>query len=148
MHGEPSYAQVARDLWRAQREGPAGIATRQARRLAALVAYARGHSALYQRLYADVPMHGWSLPDLPPTTKPELMAAFDDWVTDPAITRAGLEAFTADPGRVGAPYRDGLFVCTTSGTTGFPGLFVHDRRAIAVYRAMTVVRLDLGWLSP
>ena len=27
---------------------------------------------------------------------------------------------------VGAPYRRGYFVCTSSGTTGYPGLFVHD----------------------
>jgi phenylacetate-coenzyme A ligase PaaK-like adenylate-forming protein len=76
------------------------------------------------------------------------MAEFDDWITDPRITRAGLEAFIADPARVGDPYLDGLFVCTTSGTTGHPGLFVHDRRVVAVYRAMTIVRMDLSWLSP
>jgi len=148
MSSTPSYARVARDLWRAQREGPAGIARRRNRRLAALVAHARARSPHYRRLYADVPPQGWSLTDLPPTTKPGLMAAFDDWVTDRAITRAGLEAFIADPSRVGVPYRDGLFVCTTSGTTGHPGLFVHDRGSIAVYRAMTIVRLDMAWLSP
>ena len=148
MSGEPSYVQVARDLWRAQREGPAGIARRQERRLTTLVAHARARSPYYRRHYADVPTDGWRLTDLPTTTKPALMAAFDEWVTDHAITRAGLETFIADPARVGAPYRDGLFVCTTSGTTGHPGLFVHDRRSIAVYRAMTIVRLDLGWLSP
>ncbi len=148
MNSEPSHAQVARDLWRAPREGPAGIARRQDRRLATLVAYARDHSPFYQRLYADVPAHGWTLANLPPTTKPELMAAFDDWVTDPRIARAGLEAFIGDPARIGEPYLDGLFVCTTSGTTGHPALIVHDRRTIAVYHAMTIVRLDLSWLSP
>lgn len=148
MNSDPSYAQVARDLWRAQREGPAGIARRRDHRLAALVAHARAHSSLFRRLYADVPVHGWNLHDLPPTAKAELMAAFDSWVTDPGITRAGLETFIADPARVGLPYRGGLFVATTSGTTGLPGLFVHDRRAIAVFRAMTIVRLDLAWLSP
>jgi phenylacetate-coenzyme A ligase PaaK-like adenylate-forming protein len=148
MSSAPTYTQVARDLWRTQREGPAGIARRQERRLATLVSYARMHSPFYRRLYADVPAHGWRLAELPPTTKPELMAQFDSWVTDPGITRAGLEAFIEEPTRVGAPYREGLFVCTTSGTTGHPGLFVHDLRAIAVYRAMTIVRVDLAWLSP
>lgn len=148
MRGEPSNARVARDLWRAKREGPDGIARRQERRLTALVAHARARSPYYRRHYADVPSVGWRLTDLPPTTKPDLMAAFDEWVTDRAITRAGVEDFIADPARVGEPYHDGLFVCTTSGTTGHPGLFVHDRRLIAVYRAMTIVRLDLGWLSP
>lgn len=148
MNHAPSYAQVARDLWRAQREGPAGIARRQERRLATLVAHARARSPYYRRHYASVPTSGWRLADLPPTTKPELMAAFDDWLTDPSITRAGLETFIADPARVGDPFQEGLFVCTTSGTTGHPGLFVHDRRLVAVYRALTIVRLDLAWLSP
>jgi phenylacetate-coenzyme A ligase PaaK-like adenylate-forming protein len=147
MLDAPSWVQVARDLWRAQREGPAAIARRQDRRLAALVAFARGHSPLYRQLYADLPVDGWTLADLPPTAKQDLMAQFDDWVTDPDISRTGLEAFIADPARVGVPYRDGLFVSTTSGTTGQPGLIVHDRRAIAVYRAMTIVRADLAWLS-
>jgi hypothetical protein len=48
MNSDPSYAQVARDIWRAQREGPAGIARRQDRRLATLVAHARTHSAFYR----------------------------------------------------------------------------------------------------
>jgi len=147
MQTEPSYHQVARDLWRARREGPAGIARRRDRRLATLVAHARSRSAFYRELYAKVPASGWSLTDLPPTSKRDLMAAFDGWVTDPGITRAGLEAFIADPSRVGVPYGDGLFVSTTSGTTGHPALIVHDRRAVAVFRAMTIVRVDMAWLS-
>lgn len=140
-------ARVALDLWRAQHEGAAGLARRQELRLAALVAHARVSSRFYRRLYRDQPADGVALRDLPPVTKPELMAAFDDWVTDPGVTRAGIEAFVADPALAGSPYRDGLFVCTSSGTTGHPGLFVHDRGAIAVYRAISLVRLDLVWLS-
>jgi phenylacetate-CoA ligase len=147
MSSAPDYLQVARDLWRAQREGPTGIARRRSRRLATLVAHARTRSPYFARHYAGVPTDGWRLADLPPTTKPELMAAFDDWLTDPSITRADLETFIADPERAGEPYRDGLFVCTTSGTTGHPGLFVHDQPLVAVYRALTIVRLDLAWLS-
>ena len=147
MRDEPSYLRVARDLWRAQREGPAGIARRRERRLATLVAHARARSPFYRELYAGVPAEGWRLADLPPTAKPDLMARFNEWVTDPAIPRDGLEAFIADPVRVGQPYRDGLLVGTTSGTTGHPGLLVHDHRAIAVYRAITIVRVDMAWLS-
>jgi phenylacetate-coenzyme A ligase PaaK-like adenylate-forming protein len=144
----PGELQVARDLWRAQREGTAGVTRRQERRLAALVAHARAGSRFYRHLYADLPADGFALRDLPPTAKPALMATFDDWGTDPGVTRAAIEAFVADPGLVGSPYGDGSWVCSTSGTTGHPGLLVHDRRALAVYRAMVIVRLDLGWLSP
>ena len=73
--------------------------------------------------------------ELPPVTKQELMARFDDWVTDPAVTRAGVEAFVADPALVGTPYLGQYFVCTRSGTTGHPGVFVHDPRSVAIYRA-------------
>jgi acyl-coenzyme A synthetase/AMP-(fatty) acid ligase len=37
-------------------------------------------------------------------------------------------------------------VCTSSGTTGYPRLFVHDAGAVTVYRAFSV-RADLAWLS-
>ena len=144
---QPGEARLALDLWRAQREGAVGLARRQERRLADLVAHARSASPFYQRLYRDLPAEGVALRDLPPVTKPHLMAAFDDWVTDPAVTRAGVEAFVADSARVGSPYHDDLFVCTSSGTTGHPGLFVHDHGAVAVYRALSVVRIDFAWLS-
>jgi hypothetical protein len=38
---------------------------------------------------------------LPPVTKPELMAHFDDWVTDPRVTRTGVEQFVADLDNLG-----------------------------------------------
>jgi phenylacetate-CoA ligase len=147
MREPSSVALVARDLWRAQQAGAVGIRRRQTQRLRALVAFARGHSRFYQRLYADLPRDGVALTDLPPTAKPMLMDAYDEWVTDERVSRADVEAFVADPERVGRPYRDGLFVCETSGTTGSPGLFVHDRRAIAVCRALTLVRVDLARMS-
>ncbi|BCW70270.1 phenylacetate--CoA ligase family protein [Arthrobacter sp. NicSoilB8] len=137
-------------LW-AQRRGPAGLARRQAARLAEIVAHARTSSPFYRRLYRDVkaarPADGVVLPELPPVTKQELMANFDDWVTDPAVTRDGVEAFIADPSLVGTPYLGRYFVCTSSGTTGHPGIFVHDPRSLAVSQAFTL-RIDLAWLSP
>jgi phenylacetate-CoA ligase len=142
-----SEARIALDLWRAEREGASGLARRQERRLSVLLAHARTESPFYRHLYRGLPADDVELCDLPPVTKPELMAAFDDWVTDPGITRAELEAFIADPALVGAPYRCGYFVCTSSGTTGYPGLFVHDSAAIAIYRAIVIVRIDLAWLT-
>ena len=75
------------------------------------------------------------------------MASFDDWVTDPAVTRAGVGAFIADPALVGTPFLGRYVVCTTSGTTGHPGIFVHDPRSVAVSQSF-VLRIDLAWLSP
>lgn len=134
------------DLLRAQREGALGLARRQETRLAALVAHARSASRYYERLYRGIPTDRVDLPELPPVSKPELMAAFDDWVTDPAVTRAGVEWFVADQARIGTPYLGQHFVCSTSGTTGHPGLFVHDPGACTVYQSINY-RIDLAWFS-
>ena len=75
-----------------------------------------------------------SLP-LPVVTKTQLMAHFDTAVTDPEVTRAALRRFLADPSSVGHRSRR-YAVWTTSGTTGEPGIFVHDGEALAVYDAL------------
>ena len=103
-------------------------------------------SRYYERLYRGLPTDAGVLGDLPPVTKPELMGSFDGWVTDPAVTRAGAEAFIADPARIGERYLGRYFACTTSGTTGLPGVFVHDPGECAVYQALTY-RVGLAWLS-
>lgn len=139
-------AHVVVDLLRARREGVEGLARRERVRLTSLVGHARSASRYYGHLYAEVPADRADLDSLPPVTKPELMAAFDDWVTDPAVTRAGVEAFVADRARIGTPYLGRYFVARTSGTTGVPGLFLHDPGACNVYEACTV-RIDLAWLS-
>lgn len=136
---------LAADVVLAGRAGRAGIARRRNTRLQALVRHARTSSPFYRHLYRGLPPGPVALASLPPVGKPQLMAAFDDWVTDPRITLHGVEAFLADPTRIGQPYL-GCFVCTTSGTTGHPGILVHDARAAAVYDAMTV-RIDMAWLG-
>lgn len=142
---------IALDQLRAQRQGPAGLARRREARLAAIVAHARTSSPFYRHRYRDVvpprPSGRVVLAELPPVTKQELMANFDDWVTDPAVTRAGVEAFIADPSLAGTPFLGRYFVCTTSGTTGRPGIFVHDPHSLAVSQSF-ILRIDLAWLSP
>ena len=142
----PAPPRLAIDLLAAQREGPAGLARRRDRRLREVVERARTDSPFYARLYRGLPAPDPALRDLPPVTKPELMADFDEWVTDRDVTLAGVERFVADPGRVGAPYLGRYFVATTSGTTGHPGVFVHDGLACAVYASFTY-RVDLTWLT-
>lgn len=93
-----------------------------------------------------MPAGAANLTDLPPVSKGQLMAAFDDWVCDPKVTLADVREFISDPGRIGTPYRGGYFVCTSSGTTGRPGVFVHDDGACRVYQAMSYP-MDMAWLS-
>lgn len=141
--GREAFGRGAQMLWAQRRAGR--LRRLQHSRLAALVAHARDCSPLYRDLYAGLP---WSpdLAALPAVDKRVLNSAFDAWVCDARLTRSGVEEFLADPGRFGQPYLDEYFVCTSSGTTGRPGLFVHDRHACAVYLGM-FGRLDATWLS-
>jgi phenylacetate-coenzyme A ligase PaaK-like adenylate-forming protein len=147
MNKETALWRVAFDAWRAQRDGVEAIALRREKRLAELIAYVRSRSPFYRRLYAGLPEGPVTLESLPPVNKPQLMAAFDEWITDPALGRTGVDDILADAAVTGVAYRDRLFVCTSSGTTGRPGIFVHDRAAVDVYRALNTIRLSLAWLG-
>ncbi|WP_307037466.1 hypothetical protein [Arthrobacter sp. B3I4] len=147
MAGFARELSVVMDLVRAKRAGPPALARRRDARLSALVAHARTSSPFYRTHYLGLPAGDIPLEDLPPVTKPQLMAHFDDWVTDPAVTRAGLEAFVADPSLVGSRYRGRYLVFVSSGTTGHPGLFVHDPAALIRYRALGVRALGTA-LNP
>jgi len=138
---------LAWDAWRAKRRGSGAIVARQQARLTALVAHARRHSHFYAERYRHLSGEGVSLCQLPPVTKRELMARFDDWVTDPAVTRAGVEAFAADPSRIGQLYLGRYVIWHSSGSTGLPAFFVQDEGAMAVYEALDLARTVPAWLS-
>ena len=77
--------------------------------------------------------------------KPDLLKYFDDWMTDPEVTRAGVEAFIADKSLVGHHFLGRYFVCTTSGTTGAPTILVHDAGMLALSSAVEVARAVPSW---
>jgi phenylacetate-CoA ligase len=143
----PTGLRLVWDIRRIGRASPAALAGRRRVRLADLVTFARTHSPYYRRLYRDLPERIEDVRGLPPVTKAGLMACFDDWVTDPLVTRAGVEAFIADPSRVGQWYRGRYLVWTTSGTTGVPAILLQDRRAQDVLAALCVLRGGLVWLE-
>jgi phenylacetate-CoA ligase len=130
----------------AGRSEPA-IAVRQATRLAELLRFARARSPFYRDRYRDLPEEVRCLDDVPALTKPELMAHFNAWVTDPAVTRAGVEDFLSQPSRTGDLYLGRYAAWTTSGSTGLPGIFVHDRDALAVYGALIGARGFARWIG-
>ncbi len=113
-------------------------------RLQALLKTARAQSPFYARLYRGLPEAGPSDPialsDLPVVTKRALMEDVTAGLTDRSISAARLAAFLADPGRVGQLFEGRYAVWTSSGTSGEPGIFVHDRRALAVYEALEALR--------
>ena len=132
---------------RAARRGDAeGLARRQRDQLADMVVHARTASPYYRRHYQGLPATITDPQLLPITTKAELMAHFDEWVTDPAVTLADVEAFVADPALIGHQLAGRYTVATTSGTTGVRGLFLVDSTSMAVTSAMAV-RMLTDWLS-
>ena len=107
---------IAWDTWRAQRGGPEGIARRQHARLAELVEFARSASPYYRGLYRDVPDDITDPRQLPRVGKRELMANFDDWVTDPHITLARLRSeLLASAGHWSGLWNCGRFCATACG---------------------------------
>ena len=122
--------------------------TRQANRLKDLIAFARTRSPFYSQRYRALPTEIPDLGVLPPVSKRELMTRFDDWVTNRTVTLDGLNAFLADHERVGHLYQGRYATWTTSGTTGEPGIFVHDIDALKVYASLALWRGAGAWLTP
>lgn len=91
--------------------------------LAKLIACAPTSSPFYQRLYGHLPGPLVDLQQLPPVTKLELMANFDDRATSRAITRKSADAFMADKALVGEPFLGKYLICSSSGSTGNRGPF-------------------------
>lgn len=134
------------DTRRAKKQGPGALALRQRARLAETVAFARAHSPYYRELYRDLSERTDDLTLLPITRKTELMARFDDWVTDSEVTVEKVRAFIADPDLVGEKFLGKYLVATTSGTTGTPGIFVLDDRSLAVTEVLAL-RMLSAWLD-
>ena len=135
---------AARNPWVRAAQGPrAAEPTLVAQRCQSLLHHAHARSAFYRHHHGVSDRAGpraWA--DLPPVTKPMLMQAFDDWVTDPAVTLQGVQAFIADPGRIGQDFLRRYAVWTSSGTSGEPGIFLHDSGALAVYSTLLESRMD------
>jgi phenylacetate-CoA ligase len=133
------------DVWLTERTGPDAVHERQNRRLAEIVQFARQHSRFYQKHYAGLPLTTRGLADLPPVDREALMSSFDDWVTDDSVTRSRIDEFLREPECVGHPYARQYSIWTSSGTTGIPGVYLHDNDALAVYDALQTVRFWRAW---
>lgn len=133
-------ATLALDVSAAPRAPRPALQSRQRERLAALLASAARDSPRFRRLLAGRDPERVALADLPPSTKAELMAGFDDWVADPRLRLDELHRFLRDPGRIGEPYLGRYAVWESSGSSGEPGVFVQDPPALAVYELLENLR--------
>ena len=108
-------------------------------RLKELVRYARENSPFYKGLYKNIG-EGFSLEDLPPVSKPELMANFDHVVTDRHVTMERIDEFCTDPDHVGRMLDGKYLVFRTSGSTGNPAVVLYDKNCIDVSSAVAAFR--------
>ncbi|MCE7056506.1 phenylacetate--CoA ligase family protein [Algoriphagus sp. AGSA1] len=134
------------DTWKAKKEGLKGIETRQSKRLADIVAFARANSPYYQELYQELPKQIEDPTCLPVTSKKELMEHFNDFVTDPEVTIEKAQAFVGNPEFIGVYFLNKYTVATTSGTTGKKGIFLIDERSFKVVGALAF-RMMISWLG-
>jgi phenylacetate-coenzyme A ligase PaaK-like adenylate-forming protein len=119
---------------------PAPMVAQLARtRYDALVRHARARSPFYSERLKHLPDRP-RLEDLPRVSRAELMARFDQWVTDPDIRRSAIDDFIADPVRCGDAFLGRYAVWTSSGTSGVPGVYVSDPDALAVHDALLALR--------
>lgn len=127
--------------------GPrSGVLARQRHRLAALLEGAAVRSGPYRERLDRRNGRAPPLEAIAPVTKPELMARFDEWVTDPGIRHDELLRFVADPSRIGTGVGPACAVWTSSGSSGEPGVFVQDAATMAVYDALEAWRRP-GWTA-
>lgn len=138
-----AFGKVSR-AWRILRmTGYDEVMAHQRELLGQLIACARTSSPFYQRLYSQLPDPVQDIRQLPPVTKQQLMASFDDWATDRAITRQRADAFLADKTLVGEPFLDRYLICSSSGSTGTPGIFIYGTGAESLYRWRTVLQAGM-----
>jgi phenylacetate-coenzyme A ligase PaaK-like adenylate-forming protein len=123
----------------------AGLAVTQQiakRRTAALIEFARARSPFYRDAWKSAPEGRVALADLPVVTKRELMARFDDWVTDPSVERRRVDEFLADREQIGERFMGRYVIWKSSGSTGEPGIYLQDDAALSTYDALLAVQLE------
>ena len=116
------------------------LMARQQQRLARLLEEAHAGSPLYRERMGSISLRSADWLRIPPVKRCELMDRFHDWVTDPQLELGQLRDFVADPARVAEPWLNKYMVWESSGTSGLPGIFIQDARAMAVYDALEAVR--------
>ena len=135
-------------LARVPRLGPERVAAARDRRLRALVRRAIERSPFYRAKYRDIDPERFDLTELEPTNKRELMAHFDEAVTEPAVRRSVLERFIDDPANEGRPFLGRFAVSHTSGSQGQPMLMVQDRRALELLFGLQMTRGSVRRATP
>ena len=127
-------AHVDRLTWSADR-----LRDWQRERLRVALAAAKRGSPFHARRLAGVNPSRFELadlPGLPVMTKAEMMAEFDDVITDRRLTREAAERALAATGTVPQPLPGGYLCIATGGSSGQRGIFAHDAASIAEWLSL------------
>lgn len=135
-------------LWKARlaKGSKTSLLELQRKRLSEIVAFARQHSPFYKAHYKSLPNTIDDVTILPVTDKKMLMPRFDEWCTDRIVTLEKAQTFAKDLELVGQKFLDKYTLSTTSGTTGYQGIFLLDESSMKVTSAMAI-RMMSSWLS-
>ena len=110
------------------------IRAMQEEQLHSLLAHALEHSAWHRTRFENAGLtaetiQAAQLSDLPTMDKSDLMAHFDEIVTDPELSLEALRAFDAENNQSSTLYQGKYHIVHSSGSTGKPGYFVYDSPA-------------------
>ena len=141
------WASFATDASWAQAAGRVAIERLQGDRLSRLLGWTSRHSRYYAGRWGKLPHRDLRLTDLPHERKADLMAHFDAWVTDPAVTLKGVERFVADLARIGQPFLGKYAVFRARARPARPDSTSTTCGALAVYDALAAVRFGGHFLS-
>lgn len=119
---------------------PRETATVQERRLRRLLHAAVAGSPFHAELYRGLDLDRCRLSDLPTTNKAQLMARFDQTVTDRQVTRSALQDFVDDPDNEGRPFLGRYAVSHTSGSQGQPMLLIQPLRVLELLYSLQMTR--------
>ena len=148
--GVPRIISLIVQLTRRNLADPAEIAAVQEKRFRKLLRRAVAGSAFYRELYKGKDLKTCRLTDLPTVNKKQMMANFDDFVTDRRLKRTEIRKWLEDKNNLGKMYLKKYILFHTSGTTGENALVVYDRRALDHIHAVVIARHALeaeptGW---
>ncbi|MEN6564072.1 MAG: hypothetical protein ABFD11_11090 [Christensenella sp.] len=104
-----------------------------------LVRFARENSPFYAEHYRNV-ADSFEYTDLPPVCKSELMAHWDNWVTDRDVKLKDVVTFMQNKDHIGRKLKGKYMVFTTSGSTGNPLIALYDKPANNMMSAISAMR--------
>jgi phenylacetate-CoA ligase len=131
-----------------RRRRPEQLLAYQRGKLRQLLYYAIAHSPFYRRRFARIDPEKCPLERLPITNKEEIMAHFDEVVTDRRIRLEEVEEFASNPANLGRLFRNRYVVCHTSGSQGRPIFIVQEPKDILLAFAVQLARghpLEKRW---